>query len=434
MAVPLGLGSAAGQRLLPERIPFRFFGTAVVAHVLAWLGIVVTADEFVGFAGGAGPVLATLHLLTVGVLLMTAIGASLQMLPVTLARPAPPPWACNVVFALLLAGGGLTIAGFALTDGLVIAAGAAVAAAATTLAIVTIARLVGAAAEPPGLLLHVRGALVCLAAAVAIAVAVAGSYHVKILADPWRWAMAHATLATFGFMGLSALGFATVLMPMFALAEPPAAARIRASFWTVSGALALATAGILFANRWLVGIAIVAALVGVALHLAAMAGSLRTRMRRRLGLEFVLICAAWVAMPVALLLGIGVAFGIAPARLPMLFIVATLFGWLLTLLLGVLQRILPFLASMHSARAGGRMAAPAKLTHERALRVHRWCHAAAVGGLAAGLALDAPVVVRAAAVIGAAGASAFAWFAATVLVRTRAFLRQGPAASRPTKR
>ena len=33
------------QRLLPERIPMRFFGVALVGHILAWLGLAITADE-----------------------------------------------------------------------------------------------------------------------------------------------------------------------------------------------------------------------------------------------------------------------------------------------------------------------------------------------------------------------------------------------------
>lgn len=427
MAVPIGLGGAVGGRLLPEGIPARFFGTAVLAHLLAWLGIIATADALPGFAGGAGPVLATLHLLTIGVLVMTAMGASLQMLPVMLARPAPPARACNAVFVLLLAGGALTIGGFAATDGRAIAAGALASAAAGGLYVATIVRLIGDAREPAGLVLHVRAALAALLAALAIALAISVNYHHAILGDPLRWAFAHATLAAFGFMGLLALGFATVLIPMFAMADPPPEAPITAAFRVVAIALALALAGIAAGHRWLIAAALIAGLAGVGLHLRAMARSLAGRMRKRLGPEFVLIRAGWIALPAALLIGLAAALGLAPATVPMLFITATLFGWLLTLLMGVLQRILPFLASMHSARSGGRVAAPAKLTDERALRAHRWCHAAAVAALVAGLALDQPWLVRTGGIAGALGAVAFAWFALTVSIRTRAHMRAGPA-------
>ena len=78
------LGGAKG-RLLSASIPFRFFGSAVFFYALAWLALFWAAPSVPTFAGGLGWPLAALHLVTLGVLVMTAIGASLQLLPV-----APP--------------------------------------------------------------------------------------------------------------------------------------------------------------------------------------------------------------------------------------------------------------------------------------------------------------------------------------------------------
>ena len=80
------LGGAAG-RLLPASIPFRFFATAVAYHVLAWLALLAGARDAPRFAGGLGWPLAALHLVTLGVVVMTAIGASLQLLPVATLQP-----------------------------------------------------------------------------------------------------------------------------------------------------------------------------------------------------------------------------------------------------------------------------------------------------------------------------------------------------------
>ena len=68
-------------------IPFRYFGAAVVYHVLAWVALLAGADGVPRFEGGLGWPLAALHLLTLGVLVMTAIGASLQLLPVATRQP-----------------------------------------------------------------------------------------------------------------------------------------------------------------------------------------------------------------------------------------------------------------------------------------------------------------------------------------------------------
>jgi hypothetical protein len=85
----------------------------------------VNAGDVAGFVGGPGPVLAGVHVLTLGVLVMTAMGASLQMLPVALGRPAPSTTACDATYGLLVAGGALLVYGFATTAATLIVAGAA---------------------------------------------------------------------------------------------------------------------------------------------------------------------------------------------------------------------------------------------------------------------------------------------------------------------
>ena len=83
-----------------------------------------------------------------------------------------------------------------------------------------------------------------------------------------------------------------------------------------------------------------------------------------------------------------------------LFGLALIAGWLLTFLLGILQRIVPFLASMHAARRRRRQEpppTPSALTAERPLAIHFACHLAALALLALGVAADSAAAVRAAA-------------------------------------
>jgi hypothetical protein len=154
-----------------------------------------------------------------------------------------------------------------------------------------------------------------------------------------------------------------------------------------------------------------------------MARTLADRVRRRLGPEFVLIRAAWGLLLATLVLALALTLDLLPDTGPALFGFLLLFGWLLTLLTGVLQRILPFLASMHTARAAGRTAAPTRLVDDRPLAIHRYCHFIAVATVAPGIAFAVPGVVLVGAVAGAVGAVAFAWFASTVFGRMRAHLR-----------
>ena len=82
----------AKDRLLPASVPFRFFVSATVFQVLFWAMLFYAADEVPGFADGLGPVLAAVHLTTLGVLAMTAMGATYQLLPVATRQPlAGPP-------------------------------------------------------------------------------------------------------------------------------------------------------------------------------------------------------------------------------------------------------------------------------------------------------------------------------------------------------
>ena len=90
MSTAPGFLGGARNRLLPASIPFRFFATACVFHVLAWGLLLAAADEVIGFRGGLGWPLAVLHLLTLGVLVATALGASLQLLPVATGQPVAP--------------------------------------------------------------------------------------------------------------------------------------------------------------------------------------------------------------------------------------------------------------------------------------------------------------------------------------------------------
>ncbi len=67
---------------------------------------------------------------------------------------------------------------------------------------------------------------------------------------------------------------------------------------------------------------------------------------------------------------------------PTLFGITLIGGWLLTFLLGILQRIVPFLASMHKPPGKGPPRTPSSLTDDRPLAVHFWCHLAALALLA----------------------------------------------------
>ena len=87
----------------------------------------------------------------------------------------------------------------------------------------------------------------------------------------------------------------------------------------------------------------------------------------------------------------------------------------------MLQRILPFLASMHASGSakGRRPPTPSAMTAERPLAWHFACHLGALAGLAVAIVGRSPWIAAAAAAIGSVGAAAFGVFFVTLLRRLR---------------
>lgn len=409
----------AKSRLLPASIPFRFFAGAVFFHLVFWLGVIWTAPEIPNFAIGPGRTLAVMHLLTLGVFAATAFGAAFQLLPVATKVPLRAIWPARIVAWLLFPGVALFAFGVAETEHIPAVLGAALAAAGVIVAAAMLADNLSRARGMPGVVAHGWAAMGSLFALAALGFLLVVDQHHGLLEIRNGVGATHAILAVYGFMGMLALGFSYVLVPMFGLAPAPSERAALASLGLGAAGLALGVAGALATLPWLLAAGALAGLGAIALHLRLMAAVLKTRMRKRLGPSFILVRAAWACLPLSLILGALVALDIWPWRGPALFGALALLGWLLTFVLGMLQRIVPFLASMHASVPGRAPPLVSSLTAERPLAMHRYCHFAAVAGLIAGIAGDWPGVVMIAGAAGAAGAAAFAWFFVATLVRMR---------------
>jgi hypothetical protein len=408
----------AKSRLLPPSVPFRFFAAAAVFHMLLWLVLLLAAGKATSFAGGFGPVLAAIHLLTLGVLTATAIGAAAQILPVATRRTLAAVWLVKLVFWLTVPGMMVLIAGMyaAQKHALLVGAGA------TTAGLVLFAWLMAdnlrRASSLPVVAAHGWAALASLIGLAGLGMALAFNYQFGILHNHAAVALAHMLLGGFGFMGMLVLGFSHIMVPMFALASAPAKRPSFATFAAAIAAVALGTFGALAASRVMLASAALIGLAAAGGYLRLMYRVLATGMRKRLGLSFVLVHAAWIMLPITLLVGLAALYGIAGDNGATLFGFLLLFGWLLTFLFGILQRILPFLASMFVASpARGGPAIITELAGAAALKLHAVCHALALTGLAFAIVTDNAVIARAGSAVGLVGAIAFAWFTADVIRR-----------------
>jgi hypothetical protein len=407
----------AKSRLLPASVPLRFFAAAAIFHVLMWVALFAGAEQATSFRGGAGPALAAVHLLTLGVLTTTAIGASVQLFPVATRRALAAVWPIKLVFWLTVPGlAGLVLGMYAVSIPVLIAA-----ALLTTTGLLVFAGLLAENLRRAGSLPVVAAygwtALASLIALAGLGIALAIDHDSAILPAHGSFALAHLILGGFGFMGFLALGFSHVLVPMFALASAPARRPSFVGFLLAISALLLATLGALLDSRATLTLACLIGLAAAAMHLRLMAHALGTGMRKRLGLSFVLVRIAWATLPLTLLAGLAALYGLAGSNGPTLFGFLLVGGWLLTFLLGVLQRILPFLASMHAARPGASPPLVSALAGSWPLKLHAFCHCAALAMIGVAIASDDGMLTRLGSTIGLLGAMAFAWFTLDVIRR-----------------
>ena len=418
------LGGAIG-RLLPPSVPFRYFGAAALFHLLAWLALLASAGDVARFRGGLGWPLAALHLITLGVLVMTALGASIQLFPVATRQPLQSARAPILAWWLYAPGVALTALGIGTRFVPLLVTGAVLVGLGLVIYAIVLARNLAGARGMPVVVAYGWTAWASLVLALVAALSLVGAYAgVPTLARD-SWLALHVPFAAYGFLGMLALGLAHVVVPMFALSQ---ATDERAAFAAFALALAaLALAGIAaFTLRTPLRIAAAGtAIIAVTLHWRAMQAAIRAGMRRDLGRGFRLVRVGWAMLVVNLLLALALAAGVPFDALPTLFGFALIVGWLLTYVLGMLHRIVPFLASMHAARGKHRPPTPSSLAAGRAPGFHVVAHLAAMALLVVAIVADSPWLVRAAALAGAAGASAFLLFVSRVIARMFGAQRNG---------
>ncbi|MBC7954108.1 MAG: hypothetical protein H7Z12_20105 [Rhodospirillaceae bacterium] len=410
----------AQDRLLPPSIPFRFFATAIVFHLAGWAVLLAGADDLSGFMGGLGLGLAGLHLITLGVLAMTAMGAAFQLLPVATSRQLGPNWACRLTWWIYTPGVGVLCLGMATQWMWALHLGGTLVAVGLAVFGVLVGRNLLQVSELPGVTRHAWVALASLAGLAVLGLALIADFQSGFLPDHTSLAAAHAILAGYGFMGSLALGFSYVLVPMFVLSQGVSDRDGRRTATLTALALAVAAIGAALGNGMAAALGGVIGLIAIGLHLRALLAVLETRMRKRLETFFRMVKAAWIMLPVTVLMGLFLALGSSPELTAPLWGWLLVFGWLLTFVTGILQRIMPFLASMHSGANGGKPALMSRLVADRPLLIHAIAHGLAVILVAAGLLAQAPLLVRAGAASGLIGAISFTLFAVELMRRYRA--------------
>ena len=350
----------AFEQAPPFALPLRFFLTAPLFLLAAGLLIALAPDALA--SRWAPQALALTHVLTLGFLAMAMMGALMQMLPVVAGSTLPMPrfvaWFSHVPITLgtlALIAGFLTAVPFAFTLGFVllgIGFTAFLAAASISLKrAVTNVTVTG-----------IRFAVACLGITVMLGLVLV---LVQLRPDGWAPATveaalaAHAAFGLLGWVGLLVISVAYQVVPMFQITPPypPTLSR-----WL---------AGVMFtllllhaASPWLAPVAstlIDTALASGILLFALATLRLQSKRRRklpditldywRLGMASLIMC-----MPVWLVAQLSPTWAGSNAY-PLLLGVLFIGGFAVSVVCGMLYKIVPFLAWFHlqaqlQARAG----------------------------------------------------------------------------------
>ncbi|MDH4190425.1 MAG: hypothetical protein OEW21_09490 [Betaproteobacteria bacterium] len=425
--MPGPFAGEARSRLLPMSVPFRYFGAAVVFQILAWTLLARHADQLAGFAGGPSPLLGALHLVTLGVLAMTACGASLQLLPIATRQPVRSVAAAKLAWWLLVAGVVLFALGALRYHPPTMGVGALVALLGLAVYAWLLAENLRRARGMRVVVAHAWVACCALLLTLASGFALAQGYVHGFRFDRAALALAHLTLAAYGFMGMLALGLSYFLLPMFALCPAPGPRSGYASLGAAASAIVIVVIGQLSeAGPGPLGVAALLGLAAALSHIVPMELALRRRLRPALSPSFLLVRVSWAMLLASLVVALASALGWGYPRVAPLFGLLLVPGWLLSFNLAVLQRIVPFLASVHAYGSGRGSTLPSTLTSEPLLAAHRALHLLALAGLLLAVALDITWLARSATLVGLAGALAFAAFFLNVVQRLRAARTQPP--------
>jgi len=389
----------------------RYLATAAAAYVLATLGVVWLAPELSGHYYQPR-LFALTHLVTLGWITLSIVGASYQIVPVALGRPLWSERLARWQFWILVTGIAGMVSHFYLGTWTGLAASAALAGSGIALHVLNMA-------------MTLRGLRDSTFTARAVGLGHAGlaltALFGLILSINRLWPLlpgdalatlhAHVHLALLGWVTPMVLGVASRIYPMFLVSPEPAPWLGRVQLWGLGAGVPALVVGLIAAPALTVpaALAVSAAVVAHGVSVLTM-----TRASRRPALDWGLrlaLTGTAVLVPLTAM-GLGFAFGLlAGPRAALAYGALALGGWSSLTIAGVMLKIVPVLVWHHVyGPRVGRAPVPsmAQLT---APRLEALAHALLTVGtllLVVTLAVGEVAWIRGAGVVLALGGLAFA--------------------------
>ncbi len=399
-------GNSAPARQPSLWVPLRYFMAAQGAFIAALLWAPFQVSDLLDFYY-QGHDLALTHLLTLGWITMTIMGASFQLVPVALETTLHSERMARWQFWIMLIGVTAMVGHFWTGRHPGMAFGAAFVSIGVVLFLINMGRTLWQLARWDIVARHVAAALAYLAATAVMGNLMALDKIYDFLGGQvLRTIHAHAHLAGIGWVTMMIFGASYKLIPMFSLGELQEERLVRWQFWLLNLGLMGLFWALLLQSGWVLIFALLIA-AGVGLFLWKMREVLRTRRRPRLdwGLRHALSAMGYLA--VVTLLGLWLATGWLPgeefgARLAFGYGVLALLGWVSVMIVGMMYKILPFLTWHHrySDLVGLRPVPPAtQFLGELFPRMEFWLLHAGILTTVAGLILESRLLVQAGTII-----------------------------------
>jgi mono/diheme cytochrome c family protein len=399
---------------MPARVlPWLYFGCAWLALALAFAAVAIDPRGAAGFfyhARLAGIV----HLVTLGWITMSILGALYIVGPITLRIPLPAHRGDAVAFASTSIGIVGMVGHFWIEDfGGMAWSGVMVALGILYVGVRVVRRLIGAPVTG-GVKFHVMLAFANIAVAASMGVLLAFDKDLHFLPGfVLTNVFAHAHLAAIGWASMMVVGIGYRLLPMVLPAEMPRSKSVYASGILLEiGVLGLFVA--LLLQSMLTRVFALIIVAGFAVFLGHVAGMVKRRRRRPLELPAIDFAvrhtvSAFLSLAIAIVLGSLLAFANPSEwtlRAALAYGVFGLVGFLAQMVAGMQLRLLPLLAWYSAAH---RAASPGDIPSMSRLSAHPLVGAGwllwlwGVPALATGFALNAiPLLAAGAAALEAA--------------------------------
>ena len=341
----------------PLNIPFRFFFTAPFFLILCGLVLVKSGQIFL-ITPLMPETIATIHLITLGWISTVMFGAMYQMIPVLGGGPVPWLKGCRWVHGLLIVGVlSLTLeVGLTLHPWLLLVASFGLGGALTLFIIPVGIALIRAPVVHPTIW-AMRLALISLLAVLVMGLIFLGEYaHAFLPIDRFAMIGAHLVWGLFGWVGTLIVGVSFHVLPMFYMMPPFPQSQANkiliglALTWVLLPSLILLFSPLPFWAAWAAALPALAALF---LYGVRMMDLFKKRKRKKWDVPLRFWQTGYINGAVAL--AVLVVWPLMETdKLRYLFAVLFLFGFVSSIMTGMLYRIIPFLTWFHrySQQAG----------------------------------------------------------------------------------